>query len=117
MISPIDLISEIERNARKKINMGEEMAAKMLLLDVMENIKKENFLENELPDLALTLKRIHTDFLAIKDYDGGFQSLYLIYKMMIGKLSIINDLKNYLNKIQRIIMFQNMILNIRNVKK
>ncbi|MGC8565725.1 MAG: hypothetical protein ACP5TO_02970 [Thermoplasmata archaeon] len=99
MISPIDIISEIERNARKQINKGNNMEAQKLLLNALKSIKDENFLDNELPDIAFILKKIHADFLAIKDYDGGFQSLYLIHKIMRGKLSITNDLKNYLNKI------------------
>jgi len=99
MISPIDIISEIERNARKQIDKGNHMEAQKLLSNALESIKNESFLDNELPDVAFILKKMHADFLAIKDYDNGFQSLYLTYKIMKGKLSITNDLKNYLNKI------------------
>lgn len=99
MISPLDIISEIERNAKNLIKKGDFIGAKKLLENALESLKAQDFLDSELPDLVIILKKIHSDFLTVNDFNGGFQSLYMINKIMKGKINLNNELKNYLNKL------------------
>lgn len=99
MISPLDIISEIERNAKNLIKKGDFIGAKKLLENALESIRARDFLDLELPDLVIILKKIHSDFLTINDFEGGFQSLTMINKIMKGKINLNNELKNYLNKL------------------
>lgn len=99
MISPLDIISEIERNAKNLIKKGDFYRCKKLLENALESIRAQDFLDLELPDLVIILKKIHSDFLTINDFEGGFQSLYMINKIMKGKINLNNELKNYLNKL------------------
>ena len=88
MINPIDLISEMERNAKNMINKGNIVEAKKTLYNAFDSIKNEEFLYNELPDLAIILKKIFRDFLSIKEYDYALKVLILI-----------NEIKEFLKNI------------------
>ncbi|MGC8662937.1 MAG: hypothetical protein ACP5SF_00365 [Thermoplasmata archaeon] len=99
MINPIDLISEMERNAKNMINKGNIVEAKKTLYNAFDSIKNEEFLYNELPDLAIILKKIFRDFLSIKEYDYALKVLILINNTTRGKIKIINEIKEFLKNI------------------
>ncbi|MGC8619419.1 MAG: hypothetical protein ACP5F1_05580 [Thermoplasmata archaeon] len=96
MINPIDLISEMERNAKNLIKKGRNMEAKKILENALESIKNEDFLENEYPDLVIISKKIFSDFLSISEYSLALEVLININKVTGEKFNLTNELKNLL---------------------
>ncbi len=96
MINPIDLISEMERNAKNLIKKGRNMEAKKILENALESIKNEDFLENEYPDLVIISKKIFSDFLSISEYSLALEVLININNVTGEKFNLTNELKNLL---------------------
>lgn len=92
MIGPVDYIINLEREARNLIEKGDKRSCKEKLDKIGDFIKGTEFLDGEIPDLLISIKKISSDYVRCNEYGPALEMLYFAYTK-VRKINLINELK------------------------
>ncbi len=99
MLDALDYIASFEKKARRSLNEGNFMDAKLELDEAMRVIKNTEFSPDEIISLSIIMKKIFNDYIELHDFSKSLEVLVYINRYTRSRLNLTSDLKSLLKLI------------------